>query len=200
MADLVPDVVLEQGEFERFSTHKPQIIVVEEGAQFRRHVDVDARVDQPQTGVHEIGLPLDLVAAQGGKQAIWTDQFHAGLSQPDFLLIPETEFAAGEIRTVHDRVEALSRPVGRFRVAGSVEARQAVTEKVVIHREFDRAHLRVDALRPVGQPVERVASDRLIERVRDVQTPEMPVAVDAEITRLNAVRNGSAEPRGARLK
>src|SRR5262249_57686493 len=98
-----------------------EMIGVEEGGEFGGHVDVDARVDQPQTGVHEIGLPLDLVAAQGGKQTIWTDQFRAGLSQPDFLLIPETEFAAGEIRTVHDRVEALSRPVARVRSTGSVE-------------------------------------------------------------------------------
>src|SRR5262249_60583789 len=134
------------------------------------------------------------------EQAVLSDEFRAALSQTGFRVVPESEFAAGEIRTVHDRVEALSRPIGRFRVARRVEAGHAITEKVLIHREFDRAHLGVDAFRPVGQPVERDASDRLIERVRDVEAAEMAGAVDAEITRLNAVRYGGGERGGAQLQ
>src|SRR5215510_3917254 len=176
---------------------EPQVVVVDERAQFRRHVDVDARVEKPQAGVDEIGLALKLAAAQGGDQTVRPDQLRAGLSQPDLLRIEEAEFAAGEIRMVHNRVEALRPVVGRIIVARTVEARQAVTEKVEIHRKFDRAHLRVDALIAVGQPVEGVAPDYLVERVRDVQTSEVPVAVYAEITRLNAVRNGGTETRGA---
>src|SRR5262245_56586398 len=112
---------------------EPQVVVVDESAQFRRHVGVDARVEKPQTGVDEIGLPLKLAAAQGWDQAVRPDQLRAGLSQPDLLGIPETEFAAGEIRMVYNRVEALRRPVLRIRVPRRVEAGQAVTEKVVIH-------------------------------------------------------------------
>src|SRR5262252_8060763 len=112
---------------------EPQVVVVDERAQFRRHVDVNARVEKPQAGVDEIGLPLKLAAAQGWDQAVRPDQLRAGLSQPDLLRIKEAEFAAGEIRMVHNRVEALRRAVGRLRIARTVEACQAVTEKVVIN-------------------------------------------------------------------
>src|SRR5262245_8265583 len=195
VADLVTDVFLEQREFERLGVGEPQVVVVEEGAQFRRHVDVDARVEKPQTGVDEIGLPLKLAAAQGGYQAVRPDQLRAGLGQPDLLRIPEAEFAAGEIRVVHNRVEALRPVIERILVARSVEAGQAVTEEVEVYGKFDRAHLSVNALVAVGQSVKRVAPDHLIKRVRDVQPPEMPVAVYAEITRLNAVRNDGTESR-----
>src|SRR5262245_53511839 len=197
MPDLVTDVVLEQSGFERLGVDEPQVIVVDERAQFRRHVDVDARVEKPQTGIDEIGLPLKLAAAQGGDQAVRPDQLRAGLSQPDLLRIPEAEFAAGEIRMVHDRVEALRRAVGRLRIARRVEAGQAVSEEVEINRKFNRAHLRVDALVAVRQPVESVTSDHLVERVREVQTSKVPVAIYAEISRLNAVWNWGAEPRRA---
>src|SRR5262249_41197320 len=188
MTDAVAEAFLEEYKFKRLGAMEAQVVIVDEGAKFRRDVNVNARVVERQTGVDEIGLPLKFAAAQGGNQTVRPDQLRAGLRQTDLLRIPEADFAAGEIRMIHDRVEAARRVVIHIRVTRTEKARDAVTNPVEIHRNFGGGHLRVDALGASGYRVVRVAPDRLIERVGDVQPPEMPVAVHAEISRLDAMR------------
>src|SRR5262245_34435354 len=132
MADLVTDAVLKQKVFERLRAVKTQIVVVDEPSQFRRDVEVDARVVERQARVDEIGLPLNFARAQAGDQTVRLDQRDGGLRQPDALRVPETEWSAGEIRSFQNRIEAAPRAVRRFRIARGVEARQTIPNPVEI--------------------------------------------------------------------
>src|SRR5262245_21349801 len=182
MTHAVAEAFLEKEEFQRLGAMESNVVVIDEGAQLRRDVNINARVVKGQTRIDEIGLPLNLAAAQVGNNVIPPDQLHGGLGQPDLLLIPEAELAPGEVRTADDRVEAARRVVIHIRITRAVEAGYAVAKPVEIYRKFGGCHLRVDAPGASCYRVVSVAPDSLIESVGDVQPPEMPVAGHAEIT------------------
>ena len=128
-------------------------------------------------GIDEVALPLDLAGAQVGHQALPLLEVDA--EQLDLLPLPVAELAAGEVRVVEDRVEAVgvARRWGRRRrrrrrtTCGSGSSRGRTTAPAAA----------IWALMSCGRSaigLSAVAAQRPVERVRDVEAVDVPVAAE----------------------
>jgi hypothetical protein len=101
------------------------------------------------------------------------------------------------LRVVQNRVET-SRGTrtgvsdARLRVARRPENRSAVAKPIVVFRQFQSAHLRVDMERAIGDGIKAVGAQDLIKRVADVDALDVTVAGPAEIVGADAVWNRDA--------
>ena len=82
-ADAVTDRLLKQQELERLGAVEAQIVRVDEGTQFRRHVEIRAQVENVNPGIYEVRLAFFLARPQIGQQAHRIHQRHAGAGQAD---------------------------------------------------------------------------------------------------------------------
>src|SRR5437764_465459 len=87
--NLMPDMILKQNVFERFSAMKTQVVNIEDCFHALSDIGVNARVVNKDAGIDKVRLALNLAAAQTRQNAIGLDQANAGLGQPDAIAIPE---------------------------------------------------------------------------------------------------------------
>ena len=156
---------------------------------------VGRAVEDEDAGVDEVRLPFVLVGAQRRQQAERRLEAGAGLRQAQPLAVPQAERAAGERRDVEDRVEAAALVVRRIAVARGDEGRALDPQPVLVDRQLQRAHLRIDVDRLRGDRVVALVAERLVEGVADVPAAEVAVAGPAEVVRLDLV--GPITPIGA---
>ena len=71
-------------------------------------------------------------------------QADAGTGQADSFAIPEGKKSAREIRIVEDGVEAVGGSVAWIFIAGGIKSGDAVTDPILVDRQFGGRHLRVD--------------------------------------------------------
>src|SRR5262249_11121061 len=189
------DVGLEQQSLERLCVLESQIIDVEDGFQFLRQVGVGADVVKEDAGIDKIRLAFELAAAEARKQAVFTDQGHSGLGQPNLLAVPEAELAAGKFGKIENGVEPSTGAVKGIFITRSPKERSAYSEPVSILRKLDRRHLSIDVNRPASDRVVAIVAERLVERVSNVQPADVPVSIQAQVCGLDAVRSSIADER-----
>src|SRR2546422_8960407 len=116
-ADVLPDVRLKEQALEDRGVMEAQVVHVQDRLELRRELDVGAHVEQEEAGIDEVGLALDLAAAEAGDEAVAAHQLEPGAGERQPLAHPVAEAAAGEIRIVEDRVAPPRDAVGGVAVA-----------------------------------------------------------------------------------
>lgn len=168
------DFVREQLGLDGVGLGEVDVIHVEKGAQFRRHIEVRAEAVDEDAGVDEVGLAFGFAAAEIGHKAVALFQTDGGAGKVEALARPVAEGAAGEVGIVDDGVEAGGGAVLGVAVAGSVEEGGLVTNPVLVVGEFERGHLGVDLDGASGEAVEVVVSENLIAGVVEVEPSMWP--------------------------
>src|SRR5205085_10808594 len=110
---------------------------------------------------------------------------YACLRQSYALTIPERELPANEIRIIEYRVEACGFVVRRILIALRPEERGAETKVVFINRSLDRSHVRFYSHTSACNRITIIAPKCEVIRVRDIQSPDVPVAADAYVADLD---------------
>src|SRR5262249_54798843 len=140
-------------------------------------------VRQIQAWIDIVGLPLNFAASQVRYETEALHQIHT--QQLDLLPIPVAKLAACKIRIVDNRVEARRRAVEWLVVARGVKERRAKPRPIAFVRKSGRRHLRVDVHLLASNRIQFVPPQNLVERMRDVEPVDVPVAVDANKVRIN---------------
>src|SRR6185295_16161253 len=184
-SDVVANAILKEQQFEGLGAMKAQVVDIDHGFDPLRQLDINAAVVNQDAGIHEVCLSLDLAAPQTRQKTVRLDQSNTSLREANAVAYPERKLPTGEIRIVEDRVEACRSIVGRIAVALRPEKRALEPKIVTIDGSFDGRHIRAHLNSPSCDLVSLVVSKREVVRVREVQTAEMAITADAEITNLD---------------
>src|SRR5579863_4980417 len=68
-----------------------QVIHIQETFEFRRQIEIRARVHQKNPRVHEVRLPFGLAGAHAGQQAVAGRESDSGAGQAKLFAVPEAE-------------------------------------------------------------------------------------------------------------
>src|SRR5262249_29550629 len=136
-ANAAPDARLEQEEFERFRVLEPEVVQVEDGFELLSNVGIGPGVVNKDSGIDEVGLAFKFAAAQTREQAVTTDQSHCGLSEPDFLAVPEAESSTRKFGKIKNRVKSSCSTVKWVLIAGRPKERPAYPKPIPILGKFD---------------------------------------------------------------
>src|SRR5947207_370551 len=190
-ADGVVNGPLEEEEFERLGAFEAEKVEIRKAPQLGSDIEVGAGVGQKDAGVDEISLTFFFAGAKRRNEAAGRGEKNAGAEKAYGFAIPEAEEAAGEIGQVDDGVKAAGAAIARMGIAGSVEARNAVPDPILIVGDLSGGHLRVDGDAASGDGIESVHTDCLVEGVREIEAMDVAAAEPAEIADANAVGDGA---------
>src|SRR5262249_26328204 len=144
---------------------------------------------EPDTGVHEVRLPLVLRRPQGREYGIAPRQCDASAADEGYgLPNPVARVGAGKLRVLEDRIEAVRLVVERIVVAATIQERQSRPYPVVVDRHLGGSEHRAD-VRVLGDENGSVfLTERVVEGRRQVYATEVSVAVVADVTHVVAAR------------
>lgn len=173
---------------------KPQVIRIVDPFDFRGQIRVESQVDQLDTRVHEIGLPLKFAASKVWYEALALDEIHT--KEFDLLSIPVAEFAAGEVGVVKNGVEPVGLRVVGVRITRRIKIRAAESSPISIVGKFKSGHESIDVLGLTCQWIELVVTCHIVGRMADVISIDMPTSrsTPGSTNRLGEVRKHPRDP------
>src|SRR5262249_26012739 len=131
--------------------------------------------------IDEIRLSLSLAAAQTRQQTIRLDQTNTGLRQANPIAHPKRKLSAGKIRIVKDRIEASGAIIRRILVPLRPQKRTLKSQIIFVDRSFDCSHVRSHRDATARNRIMLIVSKREVVRVRQIQSPEVPVTTDSQV-------------------
>jgi hypothetical protein len=118
------------------------------------------------------------------------------LRQTDAIAIPERELPADKIRIIEDGIKPCRFCIGRVLVALREEERAAKAQVVFINGCLYGSHVRFDTRASPRNRIAVVAPEGVVVSVRKIQSTDVAVACDAQITDLNRMGARIADERG----
>src|SRR5215467_11369767 len=96
---------------------KSQEIQIGESSQPGSDVRIRPRIEEPQSGIYEIGLPGRDSGTEIRKRTALVHQRQSGAGEQQRFAIPETEHASREIGVLQDCIESVARIAVRIFLA-----------------------------------------------------------------------------------
>lgn len=184
-SDTSIDIVLEGESFENSGLVKPEEIGIGNRAEFRCDFKVHPGIQQPDTRIYKVALPLKLAAAEVCEEAFSLCEVDA--EELDLLTLPKAELSAGEIWIVENGVKTFGVLIIGVVIAGGPKTGGAEPNPVAIHREFDSPHVGTNISSLSLDWIQTIAASDVIKGMTDVDFSNMAVASHAEVISVDLV-------------
>src|SRR6185369_10191548 len=129
----------------------------------------------------------NLAASQARQKTVRLHQADACLRQTNPVANPKRKLSTCKIRIVEDRIEARGPVVRRVRVALRPQERALEAQVIAVNRRLDSGHVRTHLHTSSGNRISLVVTKRIVVRMREIETAEMTIAANAQISDLDRV-------------